>query len=153
MSFYYFIERGIHLKVKAVGAFVLGISFFVVFPAQAHHSGAMFDNTKWLTFKGTVVEYLWENPHTHIIVKIAPDAADPATVGTWDIEGSAVNIMSRQGWTKLSCKPGEPITLVGHPMRDGTKGASLSYAVLSDGSHMYMNENRPDQGKTDKTSY
>ena len=37
-------------------------------PVLAHHSFAMFDLTKDVTYEGTVVEYRWENPHTHIIV-------------------------------------------------------------------------------------
>ena len=46
----------------------------------------MFELTKDTTYEGTVVEYRWENPHTHIIVKVDPGAADPSTVGTWDVE-------------------------------------------------------------------
>jgi len=143
-------ERRIGVKKKILTALVftaivLGAGLIAVAPAFAHHSGAMFDNQTWMTFKGKVVDYRWENPHTHIIVKVAPGAADPASVGTWDIEGSAVNIMSRQGWTKISYKVGDDITLVGQPMKDGSKGASLSYAILPDGTHRYMNERRPDE--------
>ena len=143
-------ERRFKLKAKTQSAFLLCVTLLASVPLFAHHSGAMFDNTKWMTFKGTVVEYIWENPHTHIIVKVPPGASDPSTVGTWDIEGSAVNIMSRQGWTKISYRAGDPIALVAHPMRDGSKGASLSYAILPDGSHRYMNEGRPDVPPPDK---
>src|SRR5690348_7848043 len=83
----------------------------VAFPALAHHSFAMFDLTKNVTYIGTVVEYRWENPHTHIIVKVPEGAADPSTVGTWDVEGGSVNIMGRQGWSKITFKAGDPITL------------------------------------------
>ena len=69
-------------------------------PVFAHHSFAMFELTKDVTYEGTVLEYRWENPHTHVIVKVDPGAADPATAGTWDIEGGATNIMGRQGWTR-----------------------------------------------------
>ena len=61
-----------------------------------------------------MLEYNWENPHTHIIVKVDPGTSDPSTVGTWDVEGGSVNIMTRQGWTKVSYRPGDPITVVGH---------------------------------------
>ena len=111
----------------------------------AHHSSAMFDNTKWTTLKGTVVEYRWENPHMHILIKVPADPANPKQAGNWDIEGASVNIMARQGWTKISYKPGDPIVAVTHPMVNGDHGASLSYVIKADGSHMYMNEGRPDQ--------
>jgi hypothetical protein len=45
------------LKAKILGAFILGVTFLATAPVFAHHSGTMFDNTKWLTFKGTLVEY------------------------------------------------------------------------------------------------
>jgi Family of unknown function (DUF6152) len=119
-------------------------------PAFAHHSFAMFDNSKMITIKGKVVEYRWENPHTHIIVKVAPGAEDPATVGTWDVEGASINIMARQGWTKISYKVGDTITAAAHPLKSGDKGASLSYVVLSDGTRMYQDVNRPGATSADK---
>src|SRR5579863_2105830 len=119
-------------------------------PAFAHHSFAMFDNSKLITIKGKVVEYRWENPHTHIIVKVPPGAEDPAMVGTWDVEGASVNIMARQGWTKISYKVGDSITAVAHPLKSGAQGASLSYVILADGTRMYQDVNRPGATAADK---
>ena len=104
-----------------------------------HHSFAMFELTKDVTYEGTVQEYRWENPHTHIIVKIdnGPNA------GTWDVEGGSTAIMGRQGWSRVSYKAGDPIKLVGHPMKDGSKGISLFYAVKPDGTRMYHDIARP----------
>ena len=122
----------------------------VVVPAYAHHSFAMFEMEKETVYSGTVVEFNWENPHSHIIIKVAPGAKDASTVGTWDVEGGSVNIMGRQGWNKSSFKPGDPITLVAHPMKDGSKGASLFFAIMPDGTRMYHDIARPtaDQEKT-----
>ena len=113
-------------------------------PTLAHHSFAMFDLTRDVTYEGTVVEYRWENPHTHIIVKVDPGAANPATVGTWDIEGGATNIMGRQGWTRATFKAGDHVRVVAHPMKDGaTKGASLFYVVMPDRKRLYHDIARP----------
>ena len=68
---------------------------------------------------------------------------DPKTAGTWDVEGGSINIMSRQGWTRASYKVGDPIRLVGHPMKDGSKGISLFYAIRPDGSRLYHDIARP----------
>ena len=68
---------------------------------------------------------------------------DPQTVGVWDVEGGSVNIMTRQGWTRASYKAGDPITLVGHPMKDGSKGISLFYAIRPDGTRLYHDIARP----------
>jgi len=109
--------------------------------AFAHHSFAMFDFTKRTTFEGTVEQFEWTNPHGHIVVLVPPTAKDPATVGRWDIEGQATNIMRRQGWNAKTLKVGDKVTIVGYPMHNGTKAASLYYAVI-DGKEMYGDPNR-----------
>lgn len=115
--------------------------------AFAHHSFGMFELTKNITYHGIVQEYNWENPHTHVILKVTPEtAADPSTVGTWDIEGGAVNIMARQGWSRATFKVGDMATIVAHPMKDGSKGASLFYAIMPDGSRLYHDIARPQAG-------
>ncbi len=113
-------------------------------PALAHHSFTMFEMDKDVTYKGVVVDYTWVNPHVHITVDIKPGPdVDPATVGTWDVEGGSTNIMGRQGWTRATLKPGQQMTFVGHPMRDGSKGVSLFYMVTPDGKRMYHDIARP----------
>lgn len=131
------------LKTLGVRSVFLGTLLLVAVPTFAHHSFAMFDYTKTITYVGTVVQFRWENPHSHIIIKVVPGAADASTVGTWDIEGNSINIMARQGWSKLTCKPGDKITLVAHPLKSGEKGASLSYIILPDGTRLYTDVARP----------
>jgi hypothetical protein len=110
----------------------------------AHHSFAMFDMNKEVTYVGVVTEYKWVNPHVHITVDVKPGSSvDPATVGTWDVEGGSTAIMGRQGWTRATFKPGDAITLVGHPMKDGSKGISLFYVTMPDGKRLYHDIARP----------
>jgi hypothetical protein len=127
-------------RILALAA--LAVAGFVV-PANAHHSFAMFEMQKEVVYSGTVMEFTWENPHSHIIIKVAPGAKDPSTVGNWDIEGAGVNIMSRQGWTKSMYKVGDPIILVAHPLKSGEKGASLFCIVRPDGTRVYQDIARP----------
>jgi hypothetical protein len=112
-------------------------------PVRAHHSFAMFDMNKNITWEGKVVEYRWANPHTHIIIEVPPSAKDAATAGTWDVEGGSTNIMTRQGWNRTTFKAGDPIIVVGHPMKDGSKGISLFYVVMPDGKRLYHDIARP----------
>lgn len=110
----------------------------------AHHSFNMFEMDKDVTYTGVVTEYKWANPHVHITVEIkAAPGVDSATVGIWDVEGGSMNIMGRQGWTRATFKPGDSITLVGHPMKDGSKGISLFYAIMPDGKRLYHDIARP----------
>jgi hypothetical protein len=94
------------------------------------------------TWTGTVEKFDWSNPHVHLTVVVPTDAADPNTVGRWDIEGASPNIMTRQGWNRNSFKPGDRITIVGHPLKDGNKGGSLYYAVDKTGKKLYHDVNR-----------
>jgi hypothetical protein len=127
-----------------VALLIAVVVILVAATAYAHHSFAMFDMDKDVTYTGVVLEYKWVNPHVHITVEIKPGPnVDPATVGTWDVEGGSTNIMGRQGWTRATFKAGDAITLVGHPMKDGSKGISLFYAIMPDGKRLYHDIARP----------
>jgi len=116
-------------------------------PTLAHHSRAMFDMRKNITYRGVVEEYRWQNPHSHIVVRVGAGAADRSTVGTWTVEASAINLMPSRGWTPRTYKPGDPITVVAHPNRDGSNLVLLFYAIKADGArlcsaaHQYDGEN------------
>src|SRR5215471_11473640 len=112
-------------------------------PLLAHHSFSMFEMSKDVSYTGTVVEYKWVNPHVHLTLQVDADSGDPSTVGTWDIEGASTNIMARQGWTKATFKVGDKVTVVGHPLKDGSKGASMFYVILPDGKRLYQDIARP----------
>jgi len=128
---------------KCLGLAMVGFALASV-PVRAHHSFAMFDMDKDVTYRGVISEWKWQNPHVHFIVDIKPGAGvDPKQIGRWDVEGGSVNIMARQGWTRASYKAGDPITLVGHPMKDGSKGISLFYAIRPDGTRLYHDIARP----------
>ena len=77
---------------------------------SAHHSFAMFEMDKDVEYSGIVVEWKWQNPHVHFTMHVKGGAGvNSQTVGTWDVEGGSINIMSRQGWTRASYKSGDPI--------------------------------------------
>lgn len=99
-------------------------------PAVAHHSFAMFDVTKEVTVQGVVKQFTWANPHVWIDVLVN---GDNGQVQTWGLESLAVGLLYRQGWTADSLKPGDKVTVVVHPMRDGTFGGQLMRLTLADG--------------------
>ena len=75
--------------------------------AFAHHSFAMFEMDKDVTYKGVVTEFKWISPHVHLTIEIKPGpGVDPATVGIWDVEGGSTNIMGRQGWNRRDLQAG-----------------------------------------------
>ena len=106
-------------------------------PTLAHHSRAMFDVGKNMTYRGVVEEYRWQNPHSHIVVRVGAGAAERSTVGTWTVEASSISVMTSSGWTPRTYKPGDPITVVAHPSRDGLNLVLLFYAIKADGTRLY----------------
>jgi hypothetical protein len=123
---------------QAISGFVVALAALLAAarPAYSHHSRAMFDMTRNVTYRGVVKEYRWENPHSHIVMVVGADAKDPSTVGTWDIEASSISIMTREGWSRKTLKPGDPITVVAHPNFDGSRTILLFYAVGADGTRL-----------------
>ena len=101
--------------------------------AAAHHSFAMFDQTKSLPLKGTVHDFQWTNPHAFIDVDVAN--AD-GSVDLWKVELNSPNNLKRQGWKSSEMKPGDKVTVVIKPLRDGSKGGLFVSVTLPDGKVM-----------------
>ena len=56
------------------------LASFVGGAVLAHHSFAMFDQTKQLPLKGTVLEFQWTNPHAFIQLDVPETARSFAAV-------------------------------------------------------------------------
>jgi hypothetical protein len=102
-------------------------------PIAAHHSTVPFDSTKQTTLTGIVKEFDWTNPHTWIWINVPNDKGG---MDLWGVEGMSPNYLGRRGWTKNTIKPGEKITIVGRPMKDGSKAAMFMSATLANGKVM-----------------
>jgi hypothetical protein len=90
----------------------------------------MFEPDKRVTLTGVVKEFQWTNPHAWIQVTVT--AADGTTTD-WSFECGSPNTLSRQGWKPSTLKPGDEITLVANPMKDGTSAALMYTVALADG--------------------
>jgi Family of unknown function (DUF6152) len=56
------------MRCRLLQSSALAIGFFIIFalPAFAHHGGSEYDTQNLMTLKGTVTEFLWENPHCQV---------------------------------------------------------------------------------------
>lgn len=80
-------------------------------PLSAHHAAIMFDTTTPIRVKGTVVRYIWGNPHSAILVD--EKAEDGRTI-RWALESSApIRMLEERGFRKDSFKPGDTIEACG----------------------------------------
>jgi len=108
--------------------------------ALAHHSFTMFDNTRMVTVSGTIKEFQWTNPHTFTWIEVPNEQGG---VETWGIEGMSPNYLGRRGWTKSTLKPGDKVTIVIYPLKDGQRGGTFLRCTLADGKEMVMFGNPP----------
>lgn len=121
-------ENGLSRISTRLMASTLGL---VCFSAGAHHSGNMFDREQTVELTGTVKEFQWTNPHIWIQVLVpGPDGA----LQEWSIEGGVPNRLFRAGWRPTSFEPGDEVTIIANPMRDGAAGGAFIGAKLADGS-------------------
>lgn len=106
-------RRVLICALVAVAALLTASSTF------AHHSFAMFDQSKTVTLQGTVKDFRWSNPHVFIQLMVKND---DGTEEEWSIEMTSPEHLVRVGWKPGTLKPGDKVTLNIHPMHDGVKG-------------------------------
>ena len=86
----------------------------------AHHSSAMFDQSRSLTLQGVVKEFRWTNPHASVQLLVKGSAGREQE--QWSIEMTSPEYLARAGWQPDTLRTGDAVSLVVHPMRDDTKG-------------------------------
>jgi hypothetical protein len=100
-------------------------------PAQAHHSfAAFFEGSQTVKLTGKVTAFRFTNPHGIIAFDVAgPDGK----VKQWAAETNSPAVLMRRGWTRMSVKPGDTITVEGWPSRDGKPYLRLRQALDANG--------------------
>lgn len=98
---------------------------------QAHHSAAMFDMSKIVTLQGTVKEFQYTNPHSWLQVLVT--SPDGKTV-EWGFETEGPSTLLRVGIKLKTFQPGDKVTIVAHPMRDGRPAGAWVSATKADGT-------------------
>src|SRR5258708_35288022 len=70
------------MKREWVTPFVFAVALMICVPAFAHHGGSDYDTIHLKTLKGTVTEFLWENPHCQVFFDVNQvKAGRPAPLG------------------------------------------------------------------------
>jgi len=91
----------------------------------------MFDQSRQVSLNGTVKDFQWTNPHAWIEVVVSDGKGGE---DVWSVELNSPNNLIRQGWKRTAMKPGDKVTVVINPLKDGKKGGLFNAVTLADGT-------------------
>src|SRR6266568_4345838 len=122
-------------KIYLIAAFFAILSFALfITPAIAHHSFAMYDQSKTLTFTGVATRFVAQANHAELhFVPLGPDgkpmrSADGKPV-TWGVEMAGAAAVAQQGITAKSFAAGTIFSVKLNPLRDGNNFGSRVGAI------------------------
>jgi hypothetical protein len=120
------------MKLKSPVHLGLITSFLLAgIPLFAHHgTGVAYDTEKTVNLKGTVTEWIWANPHCGILFDVTDEKG---TVEHWGAELGNPHALSMSGLSKDILKPGDKITISGHPAKSGAPRIELQEFTTADG--------------------
>jgi len=113
-----------------VSAAVGALAALAATTAAAHHSPAVFDQTRVIELEGVVTEFKWSNPHSWIHLDVRN--AD-GVVENWSIEMNPPTYLVRGGWRSNTIKAGDVVTVTANPLRTNEKAGKYVAIKLPDG--------------------
>jgi hypothetical protein len=94
---------------------LLALAASATFPARAHHaSTAEYFMTQQVAIEGTVVKFLFQNPHSFVQV-LAPDS--DGVVQNWTVEWGPGILLASDNISADTLKPGDQVKITGSPGR------------------------------------
>ena len=110
--------------------FVFGLLAAFAGAASAHHSVAGFDNKKEVVLKGTVVQFIWRNPHVLLLWDVKDENGK---VTQWSGEMNSPTSMIQVGMNKESLKPGDEVLVTINPSKTNNPLAVIRKVTKADG--------------------
>lgn len=101
-------------------------------PLSAHHSTANFDNSKEQTIKGAVKYFGFTNPHSFIDMQ-AQVSGSAAAAEDYKVFTVGRVLLVRHGWQLADLKPGDVVTITGHPDRKDPHFMYLTKITFANG--------------------
>jgi hypothetical protein len=99
-------------------------------PLVAHHGAATFDIAAETTLKGTVTEWLWFNPHCFLKFDVKDESGK---VTNWAVESGNPTDMTKRGWSRVSFKPGDEVSVTLQPSKSGQPVGRIMAVTVTNG--------------------
>jgi hypothetical protein len=98
---------------------------------SAHHSAIAYDRNADVEVTGTIREFQYTNPHSWLYVQVVDKTGQTVD---WGFEAEGPSTLLRAGIKVSLLKPGEKVSVKGHPLKDGRPAALLVSVSKADGS-------------------
>lgn len=108
-------------------------------PAGAHHSFAMFDQTKTIVVQGTISKFDITTPHSWLYI-VAADGTN------WSFESEGPGALAHAGIHRSTLQVGDKVEVTTHPMRERANVGSMLNVKAADGKVYSIFPTRPDAG-------
>jgi hypothetical protein len=127
-------SRGAKVKIRIFSLLaMLATSIAISGPVFAHHSMSMYDRGHDTTFKATITEFNWANPHAQVTFTVTDEHGN---IEKWVAECPGPNRLANHGWSKDSLKPGDQVTIVGNRNKDGSPTMRFEKVIFPDGQEL-----------------
>ncbi len=107
--------RSIMRNATKLFGMVAGIVLFSA-SLSAHHGQAGYNTTETVTVSGTISGFQFVNPHSIVNLDVKDDKGETQA---WQGELTSPNHLIRAGWTSVSLKPGDQVTMTGFRAKSG----------------------------------
>ena len=108
---------------------VLGLGILAVPVALfAHHGNAIYDESKAVTVKGVVTEWVWANPHCLLEFDVKDDKGQSVH---WTAEVSNPPDMINRGWSRKMFKAGDDVTITMIVAKNGEPIGRIARATVN----------------------
>ena len=97
----------------------------------AHHSAAMFDGSKLVILKGSMLSITILNPHSWVSIDAKINGIGKSE--RWDIEATSSSQLAAIGVRSDTLKAGDKVTVGIRPLRDGRHAGSMVFLITPDG--------------------
>jgi hypothetical protein len=124
-------------KIISVSVILIASLLAMFQTANAHHSFAMFDNTKEQIVIGRVVRWAFNNPHSWLYIEVEDEQGNKQA---WGFEGAAQVHAMRQGVNGTTFQPGEMVKVVMLPLNSGEPAGAVCFVQKEDGSFARPND-------------
>jgi hypothetical protein len=111
----------------------VAVGLLISIPLFAHHGAASFETDKTITLKGTVTKWMYTSPHILLMLDVKDENGK---VVNWILETQSPTVMYPSGYRKDSFKPGDEVTVVAGPSKNGRPVGRIIEAVLADGTKL-----------------